>query len=524
MWLQQLLDRRQHETPQRIALRDSRRDVTWQRLHRDARALARALGAHVQAQDRVVVLSADRVEVLEAVFACALGATVAVPLNPALTNRELAGILETIAPGCAVADTTGADRLARLRPGLPVLGADEIADLPDGPVPDHAGTVTDPVLILHTSATTGFPKGVVTDQRYYQLQADSWQKAVGSGPDSTYLHTSPLCHGSITIALDYLAAGASVCVLEQFTPPKFLQAVQRWQIRDTFLVPTMIRLILESRHLPGADLTCLRLVAHGGAPCPPELADQAAAAFQADIRTIFGITEGGGPVLTLAPTDTPGPAPLVGATCAGHPMPGVHARISGPDKTVITDPHEVGTLQLNSQGLMRGYWNNPQATAQALTDGWLNTGDLACHDEAGRLWIVNRRTDLILRGGQNVYPAEIEHVLRGIDWVTEAVVVPAADPTAGQTPVAFVQPTRAGDFDEHQLVTHCITQLAGYKRPTRFIPLHELPRNTIGKLLRRPLQEQAEALTTDTTNPAPPPTAPEPASSDDKDETDEGME
>lgn len=208
MWLQQLLHRRQHETPDGVALRDSRRDVTWQRLHRDAHALAHAVSAHAQAQDRVAVLSANRVEVLEAVFGCALGGTVAVPLNPALTDRELTGILETIQPGCAVADTAGLERLARLRPGLPILHADQIADLPDGPVSARAGAVTDPLMILHTSATTGFPKGVVTDHRYYQLQAASWQDAVGSGPDSTYLHTSPLCHGSITIALDYLAHAA----------------------------------------------------------------------------------------------------------------------------------------------------------------------------------------------------------------------------------------------------------------------------------------------------------------------------
>ncbi|MFD9339610.1 class I adenylate-forming enzyme family protein [Streptomyces sp. NPDC060028] len=499
MWLQQVLDQHRSSAPGAIALRDVRRDITWSRLHRDAHALAHTIAAHTTPGDRVIMLSTNCVEILATVFACALSATIAVPLNPALTDRELSAILNQVTPSYALADTSGLPRLEHLRPALPLLAINSVADLPDPPATTTAvGTLrgaglTDPVMILHTSATTGSPKGVVCDQNYFQSQAASWQAEVGQDQRDTYLHTSPLCHGSITIALNYLCAGAPVTVLDQFTPHSFLTAVEQWQVRHTFLVPTMLRLLLDCRQLPGSDHTSLRLVTHGGAPCPPELAHQAGQALGSGMRTIFGITEGGGPVISLAPDDKPEAPAVAGATCAGRPMPGVTARITTTDGCPA-HPYQAGTLHLKSAGLMRSYWNNPQATTQTVIDGWLNTGDFGYQDADGRIWILNRRSDLILRGGQNVYPAEIEHVLRTLEWVTEAAVVPAPCDTSGQTPVAFIQPTATDDFDERELIAHCIRNLAGYKRPTRFIPIQTLPRNTVGKLLRRPLEQHAADL------------------------------
>ncbi|MFD9314152.1 class I adenylate-forming enzyme family protein [Streptomyces goshikiensis] len=496
-----MLDQRCSSAPDGIALRDVRREVTWSRLHRDAHALAHAIGQRSTPGDRVVLLSANRVEVLEAVFACALSATVAVPLNPALADREISDTLDQVTPGCALADTGGLSRLERLRPDLPLLAADSVAALADSPARESgAGTHTgadaglsDPVMILHTSATTGSPKGVVCDQNYFRNQAASWQAEVGQDRRDAYLHTSPLCHGSITIALDYLATGAPVTVLDQFTPHGFLAAVEQWRVRHTFLVPTMLRLLLDCRQLPDSDLASLHLVTHGGAPCPPDLAHEAGEALGCGMRTIFGITEGGGPVLSLGPDEEPEAAAVAGATCAGRAMPGITARITTAQGCAAA-PYQAGTLHLKGSALMRGYWNNPQATEQTIVNGWLNTGDLGYQDTDGYLWILNRRSDLILRGGQNVYPAEVEHVLRTLAWVAEAAVVPAPCDTLGQTPVAFIQPTATDDFDERELIAHCIRNLAGYKRPTRFIPIQTLPRNTLGKLLRRPLEQHAAAL------------------------------
>jgi acyl-CoA synthetase (AMP-forming)/AMP-acid ligase II len=143
---------------------------------------------------------------------------------------------------------------------------------------------------------------------------------------------------------------------------------------------------------------------------------------------------------------------------------------------------------------MHGYWRDPGATADVISGGWLNTRDLGCLDSAGYLWSVDRRNDLILRGGQNIYPAEIEHVLRQSPCVVDAAVVPAPSPAWGQTPVAFVQPSPGAAVDESDLIGLCVSQLASYKRPSRFVVIDQVPRNPAGKILRSRLREQAERL------------------------------
>jgi acyl-CoA synthetase (AMP-forming)/AMP-acid ligase II len=178
-------------------------------------------------------------------------------------------------------------------------------------------------------------------------------------------------------------------------------------------------------------------------------------------------------------------------------MLGTAARIMRPDGTPA-DTGEIGEIHLAGDGLMRGYWRDPGATAAVLAGGWLNTQDLGCLDEQGRIWVVDRRHDLILRGGQNVYPAEIEHVLRQSPLVADVAVVPAPSRSWGQTPVAFVQsiPPRSqlDEADLTQLVDLCGEQLAGYKRPSRFVAVDRIPRSPAGKILRHMLRDRAEHL------------------------------
>ncbi|MFI5780331.1 class I adenylate-forming enzyme family protein [Nocardia sp. NPDC051570] len=488
MWLQQLLQRQTIRTPETVALRDQRRAVTWRGLDRDARAMAHAIGQHSRPGGRVVLLTANRVEAVEALFACALTGTILVPINPALTDREISHIVRAVSANYAIADPSGREQLARIRSGLTTLSIEDLPEPAAGWGAGPGGALGDPLAILHTSATTGLPKGVVVDQRYFQAQALSWLAEVRPEPGTVYLHPGPLCHGSMVIALNYLAADATLCVLDKFTPQAFLAGVHIWRAEHTFLVPAMIALLLDSRQLAETDLTSLRLVMHGAAPCPPELADKAGEALDVEIRTIFGITEGGGPVISLGPADQAGAATVSGATCAGLPMPGVTARIVDTAGIELA-PNEIGALQLRSDGIMQGYWNNPEATESILANGWLATGDLGYRDGRGYVWIVDRRVDLILRGGQNVYPAEIEHVLRAIPWVVDVAVVAAPSATWGQLPVAFVQPAAGADFDEKELISHCVQELASYKRPSRFIRIDQLPRNAAGKVLRRQLAQ-----------------------------------
>ncbi|GAB2859955.1 long-chain fatty acid--CoA ligase [Actinocorallia aurea] len=490
MWLGSLIERHRARRPDALALRDVRRDVSWREFERDVHALAALLAERAAPGDRIAVIGANRVEILETYFACAVAGVVAAPVNPALTDPEIAAVLAPLDPVLLIGDDAARTRLAALLPGLPAVALEEIERLPDAAAPACGSTLDAPAAILHTSATTGRPKGVVVDQRSFAANAHAWLADVGSGPSAIYLNACPLFHGSMVIALDYLAAGATVCVLDRFTPQGCLTAISAWQVTQTFLVPSMIRLILETRALAETDLGTLELVLHGAAPMPSDLAEEAAERFCGRLQTIYGITEGGGPALTLRPDDKPSAPPVPGAACAGRPMLGTVARVAGPDGATLPDG-EIGELRLSGDGVMKGYWKNPSATSETLPGGELNTRDLCCVDPAGLLWVVDRRNDLILRGGQNVYPAEIEHALRTSPHVADVAVVPAPSAYWGQTPVAFVQPSGPEGVDEAELVGLCVERLAAYKRPTRFIFVEEIPRNPAGKILRSRLRERA---------------------------------
>ncbi|WP_406423253.1 class I adenylate-forming enzyme family protein [Streptomyces sp. NBC_00842] len=496
MWLRHVVRRGLDRAPEALALRDGRRDVSWRRLHRDVEALAFRLRTGTPRGSRVLVLSGNRVEVLETYLACAAAGLVAAPVNPALTDREIAAILESVEPAAAVADAEGLARLRGLCPGLPLTDITEVGELPDaeeGSTAHEGSGLTDPVMILHTSATTGTAKGVVVDQRSLQLNALSWLADVGPEPGTVFLNAGPLFHGSVVIALDHLAAGGTVCVLDRFTPQGCLAALERWEVEQAFLVPSMVRLVLDTRALATTELGALRLLLHGAAPMPAELASEARERLGVELQTVFGITEGGGPVLSLAPYGAVGEPPVPGAVCAGRPMLGTELKIADSEgREVATGT--IGELHVSGDGLMQGYWKRPEATAEVLHDGWLNTHDLGCVDEAGQVWVVDRRNDLILRGGQNVYPAEIEHVLRQSPHVADVVVVPVASPIWGQVPVAFVAPVSEEAFDAGELLGLCIDGLAAYKRPSHFLPLESIPRNPAGKALRPRLRELAHRL------------------------------
>ncbi|MFJ7205884.1 class I adenylate-forming enzyme family protein [Streptomyces sp. NPDC098789] len=502
MWLNHVVRRALERTPDALALRDAARDVSWRRLHRDVEALAARLRRDVPRGSRVLVLSGNRVEVIETYLACASAALVAVPVNPALTDRELDAIVASVEPAAAVADTEGLARLAALYPALPLTDITVVGDLPDAgprPTPHDGAGLADPVMILHTSATTGTAKGVVVDQRSLQLNALSWLADVGPRPGTVFLNAGPLFHGSVVIALDHLAAGGTVCVLDRFTPQGCLAALERWQVEHAFLVPSMVRLTLDARALPTTDLGALRLLLHGAAPMPAELAAEARERLGVELQTVFGITEGGGPVVSLAPDTEVGAPPIPGAVCVGRPMLGTALRITDADGREAA-AGALGEVQVAGAGLMQGYWKRPEATAEVLRDGWLNTHDMGCVDADGLVWIVDRRNDLILRGGQNVYPAEIEHVLRQSPNVADVVVVPVHSPVWGQIPVAFVQPRTPESFDAAELLGLCIEELAAYKRPSHFLPLETVPRNPAGKALRPRLRELAHRLVIESEN------------------------
>lgn len=494
MWLQAAIRRNATRMPAAAALRDARRSLNWAELEREVHGLAAHIADRVPRHGRVAISSDNRVEVLEAYAACAAAGVIAVPVNASLADAELEYMFGYVEPTLAIGQQSVLPRLSAIDGSLELLRIEEVPALaPSSWSPRLDASLDDPFALLHTSATTGHPKGALIEERSLQLNSLSFAADVRPRPGLAYLHATPLFHGSMVIALGYLAAGASVGVLDRFTPQGFLTAVRDWHAEHALLVPSMIRLLLQALARRDGDLGELRLIMHTGEPMAMDLRGVASERLGVSLRNAYGITEGGGPLMTCGDDDVLDPPAIRGATCAGVPQLGYDVAILRADGTVA-DVDEVGEICVRSDGVMREYWRQPEATAATLRDGRLHTGDLGYRDARGYIWVVDRRSDLILRGGQNVYPAEIERVLRHSPHVADVAVVAAPSESWGQTPWAFVQPTRAEDFDEQELLALTVRELASYKRPSKFIAVDNIPRGPSGKALRRQLREEVDAI------------------------------
>lgn len=500
MWLTQLLQRNHQCFPDRTALVDARRSVTWAEFHDRVTRLAHGLRARgIGHGDRVAVLSLDRIEVLETYFALARLGALFVPLNHSLTPAEVTGIAESCDPVAVIGESALLERHPDLpvRIRVPLDGAEFAAlceadgpDLLDPPVPDSAGTpglpdVPDDALaaILHTSATTGRAKGVAVDHASFRAIALGWLAQVRPTDDIVLVNCCPLFHGSMVVSLTYMAAGATVVLMPGFQPQRALAAIEEHRATHVWLVPQMIRFLMQTKALRNTDLSSLREVLYGAAPMPPEVYAEAATQLGCGFRQVYGMTEVGGPFVTLGPDEHPEPG-TTDVIPAGRVIPGMSVKVLD-QKDQEVPSGVIGEICARGPGLMRGYWNDEKATADITTDGWIRTGDLGFIDQNGRVHLIDRSKDLIIRAGQNVYPREIEQALRSHPAVHDAAVVGVADADYGEVPLAFVVAEDGTTADE--IHAHLTGILASYKRPRHIRFIEEVPRNPAGKILKKSL-------------------------------------
>ncbi|MET7717359.1 AMP-binding protein [Streptomyces sp. NPDC005407] len=495
-WMTLLLERSQQRHGERIAIRDGDRHTTYAELDRRTDSLATALlKLGVERGHRVAVVSHNRLEVIETYFALGkLGAT-AVPLHYGAVAEEVAAAVQRFEVSAIVGEA-GLPGTADPRPGLPVLRYDSDAyrqavvcdpALPPGDIPDD-----ELMFILQTSATTGRPKGVCVDHHSLRSVALGYLADVRPGPDQIFLHCGPLSHGAMVIPLSYLAAGATVALMRMFSSLECLATIRRDQVTHLFLVPDMLRFLLKSRGLSSAGPTTLREVIYGAAPMPRRLLLDAHAAFGCGFRQLYGLTEAGGPVVTLPPADhdyTPGEARGRAASIGRATMGTVFRALD--DKEHRSPAGRIGELWVRSPAVMRRYWKDPEATAEVLRDGWIRTGDLGTVDEQGYIYLTGRVKDVIFRGGQKVYPAEVEQVLLSHPAVHEACLVGVPSDAWGELPVAYVVASGQDTELLDALRDLARRQLARYKRPEEFRAIPELPRNAAGKIDRRTLRATA---------------------------------
>ncbi|MGH8992459.1 MAG: class I adenylate-forming enzyme family protein [Acidimicrobiia bacterium] len=425
--------------------------------------------------DRILMSAAASAAYVTAHLAAMRLGLVVVPANPAYREREVAHLVTDAEPAAAVVDDP--DRAAWVRraaPGAVVVATPEV-DLPDGPG-DHpaldAAAPGDPALLGYTSGTTGAPKGAVLSHANLLATTEAVRLAWRWNADDRLVLALPLFHmHGLGVGLHgTLLAGASVVLLPRFDPDAVLDAARHHAATLFFGVPTMYSRLATSPRL--AELGRLRLCVSGSAPLPPAVFSRVAAGGGQPPLERYGMTETGMNVSN--PHDgerRPG--------TVGFPLPGVELGLAG-------EGGAPGEILLRGPNVFSGYWRNAAATEEAFADGWFRTGDIGELDDRGYLRIAGRRTELIITGGYNVYPREVEDVLATHPRVAEVAVAGVADEEWGEVVTAWVVP--AGDPpEEKDLLAHAAGQLAAFKCPRAVHFVAALPRNAMGKLLRHQL-------------------------------------
>lgn len=459
------------------------RKLTFGELDRRARAVARRLaGLGVGPGARVALLLDNGLPFVVLVHALARLQAVCVPLHTRLAPPELRWRLEDCEPELVVTEPglhpkaceAGWPRIVCIDPDhpelLPESHSEEVTladSYPQGAVQG----------ILYTSATTGEPKGVQLTFANHLWNALASHLHLGCSAEGPWLVVLPLYHvGGLAVLWRGALSGALVVIHDRFDVELFHREVDRG-VAYTSLVPTMLMRVLElKRSRPVPDT--LRAVLVGGGPVPAELVRQAAAAGW-PVAPTYGLTEAASQVATLHPRLT-----TLYPDSVGFPLWPVRVR-AGPSEA------EASEILVAGPTVMKGYFRRPQATSHALRGGWLHTGDVGYLDREGCLHVLDRREDLILTGGENVYPAEVEAVLRSHPAVAQAAVVGIPDPQWGQRVVAFVQPAPGPPPSPEDLITYCRARLAGFKVPRRVWIVSELPRSGLDKVNRKALREEA---------------------------------
>jgi long-chain acyl-CoA synthetase len=474
-----LPDRRADLDPDGPAVSDPRVSLTNAAFLQRVRAAASYMKTLGIGPDDVVALKLkNRVEFVVLLFAAwRLGATVT-PVNPSLTDGEVVRQLDSSGARLLVVEE-GTAREA----GVTTLA---VGDLPTQPVgaeqPPHLESSA-LALLIYTSGTTGIPKGVMLDHANIDAMADMGRLALQVGQADRCLLILPLFHvnGIVVSVLIPLLAGGSVFIADRFDPATFFDTIENE--RPTFFsaVPTIYTMLAALPTDVAPDTSSVRFAVCGAAPAPAELLTRFESRYGFPLIEGYGLSEG-----TCASTINPVAGPRRAGT-VGIAFPGQQIRIvdaSGVEVATGVD----GEVTIAGPNVMRGYLGRPDETARVIIDGWLHTGDVGHLDADGYLTLVGRSKDMIIRGGENIYPKEIEDVLSSDASVLEVAVIGVPDEKWGEVVAAYVQPHPGLTVDPQALHALCARKLAGYKRPTSITVVDAIPKNAVGKTDKAPLR------------------------------------
>ncbi|MFC0211426.1 class I adenylate-forming enzyme family protein [Paenibacillus chartarius] len=472
---------------------DSGERWTYARLNERVRRLAALLQSMgIRRGDRLALLAPNDVAYFEWLFACAKLGAVLVPLNWRLAKTELDYILGDCQPRLIGYHDCFAGLAHRLKyPAISVKVAvqhdvtaetvnETAAYAAELPAPQRQKDLSpdDPYLIIYTGGTTGMPKGVVLSHGSVFWNAANtvvtWQLSEAD-VTPTYM---PMFHtgGMNALSLPVLHAGGTVVVVKDFQPKLAIELLNREKCTIALLVPTMYHMLVQSEHFAAASFPAMHTFVSGGAPCPLPLYE----AFEAKglaFKEGYGLTEAGPNNFYIHPSEA---ARKRGSV--GRPMLYNEVRLAD-DQGREVPVGEVGEIWLRGGHLFHSYWNRPDETQEAMhEEGWLKTGDLGRRDTDGCYYIVGRKKDMIITGGENVYPLEVEHRLRQHPAVADAAVVGVPDPKWGEAVSAAVALLPGAKVTEEELKAYCAQSLGKYKVPKRFLFLEKLPATPVGKI------------------------------------------
>lgn len=455
--------------------------------------------------DRLAVFALDSHRYAEVVLAALKMGAVYVPLNYRLTRREVDTLVDRARPVAFFYDARYADLLRDLPARHPSVRLFLAFDAGDSGVSDYeqllaSGREAEPPVVANdadivglafTSGTTGLPKGVLQSQRMMKAIVHEVAIETRFRPDDVRYSAAPAFHiTGVTHLLSCIACGVSTLVLPQFDPRTMLDFLAADRLTSVFLVPTMISMMLALEDAGEYTYDRLRLITYGASAISPALLRRAMETFGCDFMNLFGAGTEAGLQTALGPEDhraaLAGRPELLGSI--GKPAFGVALRIVDEELNELP-PGEIGEIATRSDMVMDGYLEMPEETGRALRGGWFRAGDMGYFDRNGYLYLSGRKKDMIVRGGENIYPLEIESVLAEHPAVLESAVVGVDDEHWGETVRAWVMLRPGESATAETLAAHCAERLAKYKVPAEFRFADELPTNASGKILKRELRK-----------------------------------
>lgn len=483
------------------AIVEGARRITYQELQRQAlcfQAGLRKLG--VKRGETVGLLLPNSIEFVVTYYAVSSMGNTVIPLNTSLTSEELAYICADAGMETLVCHTSHEPMLSRLLQKTPRIKNVIVVPSPTDPkLHSFAQWVSAPpqergkeditiepeeiAAILYTSGTTGKPKGAMLTHKNLAANARAAYETLACSHDDSFLVALPLFHAfQATVGMLTPMLGGCKIVIAEFKPAGILELLEKEKLTFFLGVPSMY--LLLTRHLQGEERPkkFFRLCISGGAALPVSVAQDFEKKFKVPVHEGYGLTEAA-PVCTVNPIHLP---PKIGSI--GLPIKGVQIRVVDESGSEIPR-NQVGELVVKGDNVMKGYYRLPEETAKTIRDGWLFTGDLARQDEEGFFYIVDRKKEMIIVAGENVYPREVEEVLFAHPEIAEAAVVGAPDELRGEVPTAFIRLKENAKAKKRDILNYCKEYLAPYKIPRDIQFVEQFPKNATGKILKKELRQ-----------------------------------